>query len=453
MVYVLDKKGKPLMPTKRHRKVRKMLESGKAKVIKTKPFTIQLTYEPETKRVQEVKLGIDSGYTYIGFSAITEKEELISGELQLLSGMKKRLKQRAMYRRQRRNRLRYRKPRFDNRRRKKDWLAPSLQHKLDGHLKFIEKLQSKLPISEIVIEIANFDIQKIKNPAVVGEEYQQGEKKGFWNLREYILHRDNHTCQNPNCKNKAENPILEVHHLGFSYGNDSDRVDNLITLCDKCHTPANHKKDKFLHDWKPKLNSFTDATFMNTIRWKLVNQLKENNSNIDVKHTYGYLTKSKRINLGLEKTHYNDAFCIVNGSQQRRICHIEAIQVRRNNRSLEKFYDAKYNDLRTSKKASGQELSLQRRGKRLDNNIENLRVHRGYKIKAGRRSIRKKRYPFQPNDTVIYSGMKTNTPVKCKVKGAFNKGSWVRLIHSGRTINSSVKDVVPYSYGKGYCFL
>ncbi|MFW5962476.1 MAG: hypothetical protein ACOCQR_02565 [bacterium] len=96
---------------------------------------------------------------------------------------------------------------------------------------------------------------------------------------------------------------------------------------------------------------------------------------------------------------------------------------------------------------------MQRRGKRLDNSVENLRVHRGHKIKAGRRSIRKKRYPFQPNDTIIYSGKKVEKPVKCKVVGAFNKGSWVRLKHNGKTIDSSVKDVAPYNYDKGYCFL
>ena len=452
MVYILNKKGKPLMPTKRHGKVRRMLNSGKAKVVETKPFTIQLNYEPKTNKVQNIKLGIDSGYTYIGFSAITEKEELISGELQTLSNMKSRLKERAQYRRLRRSRLRYRKPRFDNRKREKNWLAPSLQHKLDSHLRFIKNLQLILPISEIVIEVANFDIQKIKNCSIKGKAYQEGEKQGFWNIREYILHRDNHSCQNPNCKNKNEHPILEVHHLGFWYGNDSNRIDNLITLCNKCHTPANHKENNFLHGWKPKLKSFKEATFMNTIRWKLVNFLKENNEQ-KIKHTYGYLSKSKRISLNLDKAHYNDAFCIADGTTQKRSKPIEVIQIRRNNRSLEKFYDASYHDLRTGEKAFGQELSLQRRDKHLDNNIENLRVYRGHKLKAGRRSIRKQRYHFQPNDTVIYNGTKIAKLSKCKVIGAFNKGSWVRLKYEEQTINSNVRDVSPYSYGKGYCFL
>lgn len=45
MVYVLDIDGQPLMPTSRHRKVRKLLNSHLAKVVKRCPFTIQLLYQ------------------------------------------------------------------------------------------------------------------------------------------------------------------------------------------------------------------------------------------------------------------------------------------------------------------------------------------------------------------------------------------------------------------------
>ena len=45
-VYVLDTNGKPLMPTCRFGKLRRMLKSGQARAVDTLPFTIQLTYEP-----------------------------------------------------------------------------------------------------------------------------------------------------------------------------------------------------------------------------------------------------------------------------------------------------------------------------------------------------------------------------------------------------------------------
>ena len=108
-----------------------------------------------TEYTQDVTLGIDAGYQIVGFSATTETEELIAGELELLSGMSERLKERAMYRNNRRSRTRYRPPRFNNRRRVGGWLAPSIQHKLDSHIRLVNILTSILPVTEIIVEVAN----------------------------------------------------------------------------------------------------------------------------------------------------------------------------------------------------------------------------------------------------------------------------------------------------------
>jgi len=45
VVHVISKNGKTLMPTKRFRKVRHLLNKGLAKVIRINPFTIQLMYD------------------------------------------------------------------------------------------------------------------------------------------------------------------------------------------------------------------------------------------------------------------------------------------------------------------------------------------------------------------------------------------------------------------------
>ncbi len=137
MAYVISLSGEPLDPT-HPAKARKLVRKGKANVLQVNPFTIQLTYET-TKYTQEITLGIDSGYQHIGFSAVNEKKEIISGELHLLQGMTKRMEERCSYRRTRRGRLRYRQPRFDNRKRNEGWLAPSIQHKLESHMAFIKK--------------------------------------------------------------------------------------------------------------------------------------------------------------------------------------------------------------------------------------------------------------------------------------------------------------------------
>jgi 5-methylcytosine-specific restriction endonuclease McrA len=300
-VYAINKHGRPLMPTT-PRKARLLLKEGKAKIVGRDPFTIQLIYG-SSGYVQPGTLGVDAGYANIGYSAVNEKEELIGGEVKMLQEMSERLTERAKYRRQRRNRKRYRAPRFDNRRRKDGWLAPSIQHKLDTHHKIIDRIKSIVPVNKVVIEVASFDIQKIKNAEIEGVSYQQGEQYGFDNLREYILHRDRHKCQNPDCKNKSTSPILQVHHVGFWKEDRTDRPANLITLCDKCHTPKNHKKTGFLFGWQPKLKSFKGETFMSTVRWRLIIEGEYSS-------TYGYITKGLRrdfnieLNIASENTRY-----------------------------------------------------------------------------------------------------------------------------------------------------
>lgn len=211
-VYVLNKHEKPLMPTT-PRKARLLLKSGKARIYCRYPFTIQLVYS-SGGYVQPATLGIDAGYQNIGFSAVNQKQELIGGTLRMLEGMSERITEKRKYRRSRRNRKRYRKP-TPLKNQPEGWLAPSIQHKLDTHHRLIDRIKSVVPIKQVAIEVTSFDIQKIKNPAIEGKGYQQGEQYEFAHLREYILHRDGHKCQNLACKNKAKDPILQVHHLGF----------------------------------------------------------------------------------------------------------------------------------------------------------------------------------------------------------------------------------------------
>lgn len=435
-VYVVNHNGEPLMPTERFGKVRRLLKNMQAKVVRRRPFTIQLLYATTTY-VQPITLGVDTGYQTVGFSAVSEKEELFSGECSLLTGMSERLKERAMYRRQRRSRLRYRAPRFDNHRQPKGWLAPSIQHKLDSHVRMVELIKKFLPVQKVIVEVASFDIQAIKNPEIAGTLYQEGEQLGFWNLRDYILHRDGHTCQNPKCKSKTSQPILQVHHIGYWKGDRSNRPSNLITLCDRCHVPANHQPNGFLYSWDPAVKSFRPETFMSIVHWRLTSMLR-------AIATYGYVTKHIRIQYGIEKSHASDAFAIAGGTTQTRTVPFVIQQVRRNNRSLEKFYDAKYIDIRTGAKASGQELFCGRRTRNREMAGENLRQYRGQKLARGRRSIRRMRYPLQPMDLV------RNQNLLLLVKGMQNKGAYVKLDGLSKTLN--IEQVELVKYGKGVHF-
>lgn len=308
MVYVLNIEGKPLMPCK-EAKARKLLKENKAKIYKKEPFTIQLLFICENQ-TQDITLGVDAGSKHIGLSATTKEKELYAADVELRNDIVDLLSARRQNRRTRRNRLRYRKPRFNNRvhSKKNGWLAPSVKQKIQTHFKVVEDTHKLLPITKIVVETASFDIQKIKNPEIHNEEYQQGEQLGFWNVREYVLFRDNHTCQC--CKGKSKDKVLNVHHIE-SRKTGGNTPNNLITLCETCHK-GYHNGTVELPKTIKRGMSFKDATFVGIMRWSFYNRLKEIYPNVVM--TYGYITKDARIKNNLPKDHYVDARCISGNS-------------------------------------------------------------------------------------------------------------------------------------------
>lgn len=302
MIYVRSTEGMVLMPTERCGKIGYLLRHGKAHVVIRVPFVVQLDYD-STTYTQDVSLGIDAGSKHIGVSASSEKKEMLAAQVELRSDIVKLLSTRRELRRTRRNRkTRYRKARFDNRKKKYGWLAPSVEQKVESHLKVIRLVHKLLPITKTTIEVAQFDTQKIKNPYINGEDYQQGEQMGFWNIREYVLARDGHKCVH--CKGKSKDPILNVHHLE-SRKTGGNSPNNLVTLCDTCHK-AYHRGE---FDLKIKRgSSLRDAAVMNIMRWAVYERAKKEFGNVHL--TYGYITKHTRIENGIIKTHAADAFCI-----------------------------------------------------------------------------------------------------------------------------------------------
>lgn len=331
MVYVQDIDGKPMMPTTRHGKVRRLLKANKATVVNLCPFTIQLTYK-STDHKQPVTLGIDAGAKHIGFSATTEKEELFACETILRTDIVDLLSTRSQNRRTRRSRLRYRKPKFNNRvfSKKKGWVAPSVKQRIDSHLNEVNEIHKILPITKIVIEVAQFDTHKMKNPNISGIDYQNGEQLGFWNVREYVLFRDGHKCSY--CKGKSKDLILNIHHIE-SRKTGGDSPSNLITLCETCHKEY-HKGNIDLKVRRGK--SLCGAAIMGIMKWRLYDELKSRYSNVSM--TFGYITKYNRIKYGIEKSHTSDAFVISKNFNAKRIeyQYLKRL-VRRHNRQIHKM--------------------------------------------------------------------------------------------------------------------
>ena len=310
LVYVLKQNGQPFMPTERFGKVRRLLKEGKAKVVRREPFTIRLLYEPETDVVQECYCGVDTGSKHVGVAVVGNDRVLYQSQIELRSDIKRKMDSRRQVRKFRRSRkTRYRKPRFLNRRNsiRKDRLPPSVRHKVQAHIDEIEFCKKILPVSDLILEVSQFDIALMKNPGRINERvrhwgYQKGFNYGYSSRREAVLHRDNYTCQ---CCGK-KNCRLEVHHIEFKSNGGTDDEENLITLCEDCHKGV-HTGTIVLNKKPKKSKNLKHATHMSIIRSQLLKKYP------DAIETFGFVTSENRHRLKLKKDHCIDACVIASG--------------------------------------------------------------------------------------------------------------------------------------------
>jgi 5-methylcytosine-specific restriction endonuclease McrA len=311
-VFVLDTNRKPLTPCKPS-VARKLLNTGKAKVFRLYPFTIILkkevveTPEPLTLKIDPGSktsgLAILSGSNLIWVAELTHRGQTINASLE----------SRRSLRRGRRNRhTRYRQARFLNRTRSKGWLAPSLQHRVETTLTWVNKLSTIAPIKSIFQELVRFDLQQIENPEITGVEYQQGELLGY-EVREYLLNKWERKCAY--CA--AGNVPLQVEHIHPKANGGTNRISNLCLACEPCNIKKGTQDIKVFLAKKPDTlkrvlaqakRPLKDAAAVNSTRWALFSRLKE--TGLEVGTGSGGLTKFNRMRLGLHKTHFFDAACV-----------------------------------------------------------------------------------------------------------------------------------------------
>lgn len=444
-VYVISKSGQPLMPTRRFGKVRVLLKKRLAKVVCRKPFTIQLLYDT-TNYTQRLVLGVDPGGKDIGIAVRRENGEIVeAAHFQARSHeVSEKMTERKMNRRARRNHRRKRKQRrakrcktvlketkkkfqikgmqdglmcnwirpklfrFLNRRREKGWQTPTARHLLQ----FLEGIAQRLPIIEVCLEYAHFDIQKLENPQIQGSEYQSGKQKSYANAQSYVLCRDRHTCQM--CEKKQG--VLEVHHVIWRSEGGSDRPDNLITLCAKCHEkthrdPKVNNKVKTLFEGIHKI--YMHATLLNSIMPQLHAWLLSRFPKVGI--TYGYETKEKRCELGLFKKHHIDAYLVsIEDYEKARqidwkdVLVYEYMQFRRHHRQrIHATRDRNYKDLESGKIVA--KNRRKRTGQEEDSLAEyvakkGLAALSNLRVLPGRKVVRSSFIAFQKGDVVRYKG-------------------------------------------------
>lgn len=318
MIFVLDKNKKPLHPC-HPAKARKLLRDKKAVVHRKHPFTIRLKEQrmaKDEKNIEEVgeqkqteyRLKIDYGSRHTGLAILKNNEVVVwLAQLQHKTNIKSKLEKRSAHRRRRRSaNLRYRKPRFENRKREKGWIPPSLQSRVDNIESWVKKLMNLCPLTHISYENVKFDTQLIMNPDIKGVEYQQGTLMGY-EIREYLLEKFDRTCVYCGATDKP----LEIEHTTPKSRGGSNRISNLAIACRDCNqSKGNQTAEEFGYpELQDKINEpLREVAIINATRWRVYEVLTS--TGLPVECGTGARTKMNRIKMGLVKDHHYDACCV-----------------------------------------------------------------------------------------------------------------------------------------------
>ncbi|MDT0545220.1 MULTISPECIES: RNA-guided endonuclease IscB [Streptomyces] len=313
-VFVLDKHGQPLQPCTPAR-ARKLLKKGRAVVHRHTPFAIRLKDRTLAEsEVDGVELGIDPGSKHTGIATFTARAGERRGRYAVQldhrgAVIRKRMGQRAAYRRRRRtSNLRYRAPRFNNRPRPDGWLAPSLQHRVTTTVSWVRRLSRWAPVRAVHVERVAFDTHAISaGRPLEGAEYQHGTLHGT-EAREYLLAKFGRTCVYCGITKVP----LNIDHVHPRSRGGSDRISNLVTACIPCNeTKSNRPVEEFVRD-TTKLAKILgqakaplrDAAAVQSTRWALWRALDQM---LPTHIASGGRTKWNRTRCGLPKSHTLDA--------------------------------------------------------------------------------------------------------------------------------------------------
>ena len=488
-VFVLDKDGNPLMPTKRFKKVRELRKQGLAKVVSYDPFTIQMLYDVGTEK-QDLTLGIDSGTSHIGASVVKiDGKELLSAifntnTLDIKKGMEDRASHRQTRSRFKRDKRKRRAIKNDtafegtryflasgaetetpykviksklcrlDKKVNNGKLSNTVAHCLDNHINVVNKIKKILPITTINVEYAEFDTHRLVNPLVYGVGYQKGTLYNELNHKAYVLNRDKHQCVL--CKNKTGS--LQVHHVVYRSNGGADHYNNLVTLHADCHKKVHNdskvekKLLKIIKDKKILDNQIVTrpATILNSAMSRFVSHLERNNHNVNL--TYGFETKAKRYEYDIEKTHNNDAYLVALGDNKPAL-RAEVLEYEQFSRNSRKYIYAtkqrRYSEIINGKAktvAYNRNKAMEQKGDSLveyrhkngEKKVSKLKVTKGF-----RPFIDKSNYQFESGDLIRF---KSKNYV---VSGNSNGGTYVRLKGQGNH-NFKPKELQLIEKSKGF---
>ena len=309
MIFVLDTEQQPLAPCHPAR-ARRLLAEGKAAVWRRYPFTIILKRAVPQAQPEPLRIKIDPGSRITGMALLSDATGQVAWAGEIAHRGQRihdALLTRSVLRRGRRQRhTRYRPQRSDNRRRREEWLPPSLESRINNMLTWVERLRHLAPVTAISHELVRFDTQLMEHPEITGTQYQQGELSGY-EVREYLLEKFGRQCAY--CG--ATGVPLQVEHIVPKVRGGSNRVSNLTIACAECNqAKGSMTAAEFGH---PQVEAqaqrpLKDAAAINASRWALYHRLQALGLSVEV--GTGGRTKWNRTQQGLPKTHWIDAACV-----------------------------------------------------------------------------------------------------------------------------------------------
>ena len=325
-VPVFDRHGQPLAPARPSR-VRRWLEAGRAHKVWVKGiFVVQLNdLDAATAITGDFALNMDPGET----TGIAITRESPDGQCRTIVGayehqhrnkeIHHNLDSRRDCRRARRSRLRRRTARFNNRAnaRTEGRLPPSIRNLVEDTDAIVQTMLQLYPIQRTRVEYLRFDTQLMQNPDIRGAEYQHGTLQG-WQLRHYIMARDHWQCQYCDRPGTEKRPLTLDHVIPESKDGPTV-VGNLVAACKQCNT---RKSSQPLADFLTKdpermariqqqvdqLLHLTSAGHLNSVMPAMLRVLEANGLPVTI--CDGASTAYSRHQLGIPKTHVNDAACL-----------------------------------------------------------------------------------------------------------------------------------------------
>ena len=313
--FVWDDNRKPLSPTKEV-KAWYMIRKGKAKLVSKYPMVIQINRIIPMEEIckDEVRCGIDDGGLHTGIAIVqkcqTKNKVLFKGTIEQRNDVKHLVDVRRGYRRYHRYHKRYRKARFDNRSssKREGRIAPSILQKRQATIRVIYHLNKWINITNYRLEDVAIDIRALTDGYKPYNWQYQKSNRLDENIRKAVILRDGCKCKE--CG--KSNTVLEVHHIKPRRLNGSTTLDNLITLCSKCHQKTEGKEEQYIQHYFGMLDS-SDNKNLNYASHVMIGKtwLREQLSELGILYlTNGGDTANKRIDWNIEKSHSNDAVCI-----------------------------------------------------------------------------------------------------------------------------------------------